>query len=367
MVSLNTLRSAAQPILSLAREEIEFSVEEVTVSLRLLRPKEEVDVQRYLTRDGADPENMEATDALAYFFEFRVEVLAYAIMQINDTNLRDTPYIETDEVLDNGKPVRVPKHAALRELLSDWPREIITIAFAKYGELSSKAAEKSEKFLVRGPAEIDAEIERLQNRLRSLQQERVSRFVGGGVFNQEVLQNFVTQGTTLDLERNRNAAIGDAASDAMWREETEPAPEVEEPTPEPEPEPEPIPEPEPEPIPMPPPAARQPRRPVIPPVVPPPVSDAPASAVSTLDDFISSFGHDEIAEEQRLASRVVRDPLSQATPVGKVGQMDVYRLPAETISDRGRNPAPRGPGGSLQTDQPPQQGAVNPNFRPPKR
>ena len=32
MVSLNTLRSAAQPILSLAREEIEFSVEDVTVS-----------------------------------------------------------------------------------------------------------------------------------------------------------------------------------------------------------------------------------------------------------------------------------------------------------------------------------------------
>jgi hypothetical protein len=96
---------------------------------------------------------------------------------------------------------------------------------------------------------------------------------------------------------------------------------------------------------------------------PPPVT-APAP-VATLDDFISSFGHDEVAEEQRIATREPRDLLSQAKPVGKVGDMDVYRLPAETISDRGRAPAHRP--SMPQPDQPPQQGSVNPNFRPPKR
>lgn len=370
MVSLKTLRNAASPILSISREEIEFSVEDVALSLRLLRPKEEVEVQRHLTREGVDPENMDPTDALAYFFDFRIEVLAYAITQINDTNLRDTPYIETDEVLDNGKPVRVPKHAALRELLSDWPREIITIAFAKYGELSAKSAEKSEKFLVRGPAEIDAEIERLQHRLRSLQQEKASRFVGGGIFNQEVLKNFVSQGSALDLERNQNAAIGDAASDAMWRSEALPEPEaIPEPVPEPIAEPEPVPPaPVAAPIPPPPQPQRPPRRPVIPPVAPPPVNSAPpVQETSAFDDFISSFGDDTAAEEQRIASRNTRDPLSQATPAGKVGSVDAYRLPVETISDRGRGPASRPAIPSIQPDQPPQQGSVNPNFRPPKR
>jgi hypothetical protein len=97
----------------------------------------------------------------------------------------------------------------------------------------------------------------------------------------------------------------------------------------------------------------------------------------------SSFGGEDLdaiaAEEERIllarqksaqsrgtpSAPSPKDPLSQAKPVGTVQGMEAYRLPTETISERGRKNTPSNAGGGAVNPAP--ADTRNPNFRPPKR
>jgi len=387
-MNLQSLRQALAPLTKFGSDESEFDVEGTSVALRPLLPREEISCQQYAAavlattqdEEGLEDEDpLTRTAALRYFDQFRIEVISYALVQVDDTDLRETSFIETGETLENGTAVKVAKNVALRDIITEsWSRGMITIAFSKYGDLITVIAEKADKVAKASVADLDAEIERVEGRLTSLREEREKRAKGDPSVTYDQIRSLVSAGEALEREvdqtidtvrADRESAasirkdIQDRAEARLAEEEAAAAAAAEQPAP-------------PAPAPPPAPVARQP---VSPKTAPPP------SAKVKPPEFVSSFAdpdedpHALDMEEARIQAARVQaasdskqdlvDPLSRAEQVGSVTGPDgeaipAYRLPSETISSRGREP--EGPRGKkkVPVDPDPQAGSINPNFKP---
>ncbi len=387
-MKLKSLKAALAPLTKFGQDEISFELgtpeeETLKVYLRPLVPKEEIECQKrareiLLRAQEEEGEKAEVSRAAAiqYFDMFRIEVISYALVQVGEHDFRKEKFIETDEVLANGTPVRVPLNQALRDLISEeWSRSMITICWTKYGDLMTKIAQKAEKVAEQTVADMDAEITRLTERLTKLRAEREERAKGDPTVTMDQIKALTNLGEALERElddtiqraqfekelQKRDEEVDDGYSE----EEVEDSQEEEEPPPAPTP---------------------APRKSVIPPVVPPPTAKVapppvPQPPVNPGPSFVSSFEDPDspeallqqeeeamrILEARRKASEnrtheIGRD-LSRAEPIGQVpsntGKMiDAYRLPSETISSRGqpqnqKKEAPRG--------------NQNPNFVPAKK
>jgi hypothetical protein len=403
-MNLQSLRKALKPLTEFGTEEITFALphdedeESTAVTLRPLLPKEEIAAQQHAAAilvqtqedEGlGDDDPLTKAAALRYFDQFRTEILSYALVQVGDNDLRDVEYIETGEFLEDGvTPVRIKRQLAVRQIIEDsWSRGVITIAFAKYGDLITKIAERADKIAQESLSDLEAEYERIVNRKRHLEEELQRRAKGDPSVTVQQIKALVSAGDA--LEREVDQAIEIARSDRLEAErimkdaqesaEQEPAPA---PAPAPEPEPAPAPEPE-----APTPDAAPPRQSVIPPTAPP-----PSPRVRPNPDFVSSFADPEedpnalaaeaarIAAAQKAAAQNARkdlgDPLAAAQPLGDVQGPDgkpipAFKLPSETVSRRGEKSAPEAPRGGKgarnkgRTDPDPSRGSVNPHFRKP--
>ena len=414
-MDLNALRAAVKPLSDFGSDELTFDVEGVSVTIRPLLPDEDVAVQQYAAAvlvQTQEDEGLGEDDpltraaAMQYMDKFRTEAISYALVQVGDADFRDIQYIDTGEATGDGTPIRITRQKALRQIISEsWSRGMITIAFAKYGDLVTKIAEKADKVAKESVADLTAEIERLGKRMANLKQEREQRAKGDPSLTMKQIRTLVDAGDAMEREIDQtiegvradrdavaNIQAAEAAADAMRAQgafdpapETPPGggwddPEVEEPLPE-----------------EPTPAAPAPRASVIPAAAPP-----PSPKVSAPDGFISSFADPEedpnaaLAESERIALAAMQarrssranlgDPLSQAEQIGMAtgqdgkpipmftlpstdvdlggGSQPAATRPAETISARGKKKPPTAPEGS---DPDPRTGTLNPNFNPPRK
>ena len=391
-MDLNTLKAALKPLTQFAQDELSFVIpmegSEVEVTLRPLLPKEEIACQQFSAGILAASQEEEGTEdddaltrasALQYFDHFRTGVISYALVQIGTTDLRKEKYIETGKVLSGGAKERVERHVALRDIISEsWSRAMITICFSKYGDLITTLSEKADKIASESVQDLDAEIERMERRVLSLKQEREKRAHGDPSVTAQQIRSLVNAGKALEGEVDnaidqvrkdtlRQEAIKAAeAQEAAEREEAgsaPPEPPAATPTPKP-----------------------APRRPVTPRRVPPPTApvtppefrssfeepDHPDSEGAQLDRLRAA--QNAAAEASRSVLEGEEDPrgaVSRAVEVGAMRGPDgklmrgpdgepvrAFKLPAETISARGR-----GPGQRPKMDQA-AQGTINPNFKP---
>lgn len=416
MLNIDELKGVMAPLNKFGQDEITFFVPsesgEVEVTLRALYPREEIAAQRYaaailekaIADEGAgENSNLSRPTAIEYMDAFRTEIVAYALVQIGHTDLRNMPFIEkTERTKEGAKRIKIEKHVAIRELVRDnWSRGMLTIAFSHYGNLVTKIAEKADKIVAESVADLDAEIERLERRLAGVKEERERRAKGDPSVTSQQIKTLLEAGQ--QMERDIEQAIDDVDAerraatrvDNITREArpdnldfTDLAEEGgEEAAPEPAEE-------APAPPPPPPPARTAPRQSVIPPRVPPPTQPPRAQ-----EQFRSSFEDDthpdsqaielerlEAAQAAAHASARRRLPgaeeavsmTMQAEDLGVVVGPDgqpqrgpdgepvrAFRLPTETISPRGRQPAPPTGGKPPVINQPPKGGEINPKFRKP--
>jgi hypothetical protein len=359
MISLDLLREAMQPLIEVGKEELEFDAFGTLIVLRPLLPREEVAVQRQSAvvlednkrfemsiREGeldeAEINSVSRASALDYFDRFRMEVIAHSVVQVGNLDLRNVEHIATGETLENGKPVKITKVVAVRQLVDTWSRSMVSLVFAKYGELMDRITKNSDKTVEDSSSDLDAEIERLEKRLVEAKTERSKRAAGNPNLPTQQVQEFVGLGNQIE-ESNK------AAANLPSRGE---------------------------------------RRSVLPSRVPPPTPEPPPSPQyelppepkppSAFDQSVGSFGDVDLesiaAEEERiLAARQkkpaltppVRDPLAQAKPAGTVQGVEAYRLPTEMLSERGRKQQ-ESFSGKAQVNAPPLE-TNNPNFRPPNK
>lgn len=376
-MDLNQLKAVLEPLTKFGQDELTFEVEGTSITMRPLLPREEIKAQQYaaaILAESQEEESLEDDDpltrsaALRYFDQFRIEVISYAIVAVGKTNLRNLEYVETGEILPNGVKVSVPKVQALRDVINGgWSRGMITICFSRYGDMISDIAERADKIAKESLSDIEAEIERLEARLRSVKSERDRRAKGDPSVTESQIKALVNAAKVMEDDVSNSIRISQENRADREREkfvESVLASDTDD-------------EEEEEDFPPPPVQSAPPRRPVYPPASPPPVTPPAQEA------FVSSF-EDPDENPQALAPDIERirmaraqaartareqadrDPLSQARkePSMHVGskEIPVYRLPAAEISDRGRKSEPVKP--SLDPD--PRKDTQNPRFRPPK-
>ena len=180
--TLDALEKALAPIEHIGREEMTFDADGVKVTLRVMLPEEENEVQRYAAKvlpaplGDEDEEDEEVggtqVDQLDYIERFKVAVLSHALVAVGGSDFHDLKFVETGEELDNGKKVRVEKHVALRQLLHKWSGALRTRLFQKYAELLDVMEKKAEDAIEFEPSDIDTEIERLEKRLEKLKEKK---------------------------------------------------------------------------------------------------------------------------------------------------------------------------------------------------
>ena len=218
MLDLGTLKQALAPLSEVGRDESTFEVGGMTITIRPLLPLEEVEVQRYSagvlsdiqSREGlGDEDQMGRAAALDYFDRFRIEIIAYSIVQVDSLDLRNVATIATGETLENGVPVQVKRTMAMREIVEGWSRAMITVCFSRYGELIQKIADQADKVAQTSMPDLDAEIARVEERLGRLKQERELRAAGDPSVTSRQITNLIRAGEV--MERQAEAA-GEAAS-----------------------------------------------------------------------------------------------------------------------------------------------------------
>ena len=401
MLDLNTLKNALKPLSEMGREEFTFEVDDISVTLRPLLPLEEVQVQRYAAsvlediqaQEGlSSSDNMSRAAAMDYFDRFRIEIIANAIVQVNDLDLRNEKYIATGETLENGTPVQVPRGIAMRGIVQEWSRAMITVCFTRYGDLVQKIADEADKIAQTTLPDLDAEIERVEARLKTLKQDRETRAKGDPSITAHQITKLVEAGKALE-EQSETAAMRAEAEAILARERREAAirdPEqqgkpIEEPA-EPVVEQKAAPEPSVEEqvvVPEAPVVHREQRKSVIP-------QSSPAVRVPLVERHSCPRRDDvvlrrweptgprcrgsRIMEARRQAALAAqsaateaRDPFREAVEVASPEQgVEAYRLPKEELTPRGRESAPSPKKGARKGKGKGKgpRSTENPNFKP---
>ena len=372
MLDLNALKQALAPLSKVGRDEHSFDIGGQEITICPLLPLEEVMVQRYAAsvlddiqaKEGLDQEDqMSRAAALDYFDRFRIEIIAHSVVQVGALDLREIKNIPTGEVLDNGVAVQVPKAIAMRGIVEGWSRAMITVCFARYGDLVQKIADAADKIAQTTLPDLDAEIGRVEARLGQLKEDRETRAKGDPSVTTQQITSLVRAGRALE-EEAETAALR-AKAEILTRKAAKRKPVT--------------------PSTSPPPSSGPVAPPPLPPEPDPVYRTSPAPTVEPPDptDFQSSFGDGDdpqalAVEEQRiLAARAAAsaawrasepppepvDALRNAQPAGTVGGIEAYRLPSENLSPRGREgKAPR----QKEAANPESSDTKNPNFKPPQ-
>lgn len=196
MLTFAELERALKPISRVGMDEVQFNARGDVIVLRPIRPQEEVQVGRYAREVVADTPPGEDPDqhaAMEYINRYKVMTLAFAIVQINDVDMRNEGYVLLPEKTDAGRHIRVPKHVAMRDLiLKMWSPTLIRAAHTTYSNLLKSIEREYVDLVENSPADLDTEIARLEEELAKLKAERESRATGDASVSKNDLDKLFT-------------------------------------------------------------------------------------------------------------------------------------------------------------------------------
>lgn len=172
MLDLKTLQNAFSKIEEVGKGELTFDLDGIPVTLRVLLPSEEITVQKFAAQAMAEGDDTDASTTADYLERFKQAVCSHALVAVGELDFRGVEFVETGETLDNGVAIKVPKHQAVRDILSNFSRGATTIIFKKYGELLAQVEQDAEAATDFEIPDLDAEIKRLQDRITELEETK---------------------------------------------------------------------------------------------------------------------------------------------------------------------------------------------------
>lgn len=174
MINLESLEQAFAEVEAIGKGEKTFDVGGTPVTLSVLLPQEETAVQDFASQgiEDAEDDDPAAIGVMNYLDRFKLATLSYALVQVGDLDLRKVSYLPSGETLPNGKEVKIPKHEALMNLVSRWSSPVRDGIFRKYGELLNEIGDEAAKAIKFSPSDLDAEIERVEERLADLKAQK---------------------------------------------------------------------------------------------------------------------------------------------------------------------------------------------------
>jgi hypothetical protein len=169
MLDIKLVEEAFASLEGATPTEVSFQLGDQTVWMKHVGDDDEVNVTKFASlalEEGAEDGGTQQD----FIHRFKVATLSYAIVQIGDVDLR-TDRVDTGEgKLANGRPITREKSDVVRKFIAKWPAPFLSRAFAKYGELTTKVELEIEKLIQYEPVDFDAEIERLETRIKDLQE-----------------------------------------------------------------------------------------------------------------------------------------------------------------------------------------------------
>jgi hypothetical protein len=173
MIDLKALEGSFAEIAQLGRQEETFEISGTPVTVKALSDEEQIHIWKYATvaLEGGE----DAATHQEWMHRMKVATLSHAIVQVGDQDLRDS-FVDTGEVLKSGKnagkPITREKFEVLRSLLAKWPSALLLRAFARYGDFVSRIEIQAEESVEMKPVDFDAEIERLEIRIKELKDRK---------------------------------------------------------------------------------------------------------------------------------------------------------------------------------------------------
>lgn len=403
-LSLFDLEKAMAPISRIGKGELEFEVQGTRVVLRTLTPEEEIEVQRNATSVLAGGEISDQVTGLEYLDGFRRWSLAYSLVQLGDTDFRNEDTIETGEKLPNGKPVRILRHEALYQLIKkSWSKPMLSGVFAKFGELMNKTDRESEDLIEFDHVDFDAEIARLEERIRELKEDKIRSDASRNDSRKETRNRVLNSSSSrvksklpevpessaetssesltvsMPLDEAREVVDEESEGDSDLGEGPETsfeAPEEEEAHPPPN-ERKPVfarasPAPQ---RPSPPVSFQAPTPSPTPNQAPEPVIEGGGKSLPVFDSFVDTSDSDAMAEaveaeNQRIAAmrkarsaphfpaKKVAEEIAAPKSAGTKDGIPVFKMPEEVMTDR--RPPPK----AASPEKAPEKTGANPRFRP---
>lgn len=169
-IDFKALEQALAPIAKIGQGELTFDAGPTTITLRVLLPLEEIEAQKFAAGALNEADEGEHT-AVDYIDRFRLACLSHSVISVGEMDFRDTAFIETGEKLEDGTPVKITKHKAVRRLIRRWTRSTLTAVFAKFNELVKRTENEAEEQIEYEPSNLPAEIDRLQKRMDELKEQ----------------------------------------------------------------------------------------------------------------------------------------------------------------------------------------------------
>ena len=178
MVNLKALEAAINRVENVRQHELTFEVDGQKITLRILRPEEEAEVQKYAQVALETVGPTETPDQGAYMDlmnRMRQATLGFSIMRIGDLELRNVEFIETEEQDNTGNPISLPKWEAITGLVKEWGQHMLSEVSQRYGDLVDLAEIHAAKVVKYDAVDFDAEIDRVEARLKDLRSARTKR------------------------------------------------------------------------------------------------------------------------------------------------------------------------------------------------
>lgn len=176
MLDLNSLKNAFSNISEIGKGEETFLIGGTKITIRILLPKEETEVQKLSAsaysdevRETGDENNIATTK---YLETFKISVLSYSIIEVGDLSLRGMSFVPTGEKLPNGKEVKITKFKAMKDLLLTFSRPIVDNIFQRYNDLTTKTQVITDKSLDYEPINLEEEIKELEEKLEELKRKQ---------------------------------------------------------------------------------------------------------------------------------------------------------------------------------------------------
>lgn len=361
MIDFKSLEQVLSKVSQIGKGELPFEIDGTRIVLRVTDPDEDVEAQTW-ARAGVEGIDDAARREITFRNLLRRAILGFAIVQIDNLDLRGVDRIDTGERLPDGTPIMLPRSTALRKIVEGWSNTLQVAVFQKYNELYQRVDRDAFARIKFMPGYLDGEIEVLKKRLATLEAEKANEERLG---TNPIAAITEAVATSDRLMQGNNAGTVQAVAGPPVEIEpaVNPAPEPAAPV-------------------VPRPVAPVTRQRVMPPSPPPPPPAPRPPAPDTLDDITSSLGDSEeaiAAENMRLArareqavrasreamrqeeTAVRRPPHAAAAQVAESlsQQQGAMELPTESIG-KPRQPPP----GKLEHDVAPAQ-STNPRFRRP--
>lgn len=332
-INLKRLQEAFSKIEEINNREISFEVNGTDIVLRHVSDVEEVDVMSEVRASIKDVD--ESAKEQTFVHAMKVGLLSRAIVEVGGLSLRES-VVDTGETDKNGRPVLIEKKKAVADLLNKFLKPYLSRIFAKYGELISSVEIESENKIKYDPVDIESEIARLEERLEELRNEKKANDISKEEYKNKVLKSAAALN---EADQSLNSFMAKGVEGVKVGQEKQEELEHEQ-EPKQEPEQEPKQEHNPELFV----AEEKKRRTMDETNIRPTVSIPPPQA------SVANYGREATRPEQ---SGVIR------TSDGK--EMEVFKMPTQTLSSRGRPNENQAPPQVNKVNQ-----QMNPNFIPRK-